>query len=357
MPPTHGGLRDGAVTPLQSYGSAKSFATTPSYKQRLYIVYGFLRLLVLTGVGCMKGKSSVRSRDLSAMARNAVSGASGTDSNSFYDCKSGVFIIVLTAFILGWIPHLGLMVAGFIGGRRGGSILRGVAVGMAGSIIVMLLALLVNMALSKLMGPDYESFVMSLNGISPQIVVGLESFSEYLSQNFMYVDSDWNVTVPFDSYATLIGLSVIGGVFADQHRKELRLIVSHVESLNKPILPRSMRAHAESRPVEFCAYDDLCRISVNATGPTVSRQSVATERKTNVSVAQSEPPKVEIAVPGPVTTNIVTSATYTGNVSSEPVVPLNNTVQAAPQAEPEPISLQKRPLAEMHHGDDDMEWF
>lgn len=303
-----------------------------------------------------------RQRTLGSVTRSAIEGAAGINSNSFYDSKSGLSMVVVLALALSWIPYVGPIVAGFVGGRRAGSIVRGFVVGVFGSLLVFGIAFLLNLGLMKLFEPQYQSFMDTLEAISPSIVVGLESISSYLSDNFVTVASDISVSIQTQTYASILGFAMIGGVFADQARKELRIIVSQSMDVNRPRPARSTTAFVAGRDMGFQNYDDLSRVGVKV----VSDNDVPVPQSPVMdSSVPTVPTKTDLDVPDDETTK--TPEVYADvNVSTD--VPddkmpeqVDPTIQ---ENKPSPDQIKssvpvtgKNSPADKPSVSDDLEWF
>lgn len=284
------------------------------------------------------------------MARNAIDGAMGINSNSFYDCKSGLSISVILALTLAWIPYFGPIVAGFVGGRRAGSIMRGLLIGAGSCLIVFIIAFLLNLGLTRLFEPEYQSFMDGVGTFAPQVIVALESLSAYLSSNFVDVGSDLSVSVPSQAYASIVAFAIIGGVFADQYRKELRIIVSHTEEFNKPKPRRSVSAFLAGQEMGFHTYDDLTRMNVNADCASMHTDASA-DTKAHSPATAAEPPKVQLAVPEVVTTSIVSEVVTASPTNN---VPVQETPRVAPADVPADRKTGTKPPSPVP---DDLEWF
>ena len=66
---------------------------------------------------------SVSSRSVSGRVKEAADTILGTGADKadvMYDSRSGALLTFLLLFIVGWIPTIGQMVAGYVGGRRSG---------------------------------------------------------------------------------------------------------------------------------------------------------------------------------------------------------------------------------------------
>ena len=242
---------------------------------------------------------------------------------------------VTLVLFLSWIPYIGPMVAGYVGGRRAGSILRGLAVGVVASVIVFLIALLLGMGINKLMEPDYQAFIDLLDGISPYLVTGLEEFRSYLSVNFVTVGPDFDLTVATQTFVSLVAFAIIGGVFADQARKELRIIVSQSMNVNRPRPPRSTVAHLNGHEMGFHTGGDLSKISVDAVCATMPKDVPVSPVDRDVpAVPQlSEPAKVDIEAPESVSPESITIADDTQPDEGVPAETVAQEVPSEPKGE------------------------
>ena len=303
-----------------------------------------------------------RQRTLGSVTRSAIEGAAGINSNSFYDSKSGLSMVVVLALALSWIPYVGPIVAGFVGGRRAGSIVRGFVVGVFGSLLVFGIAFLLNLGLMKLFEPQYQSFMDTLEAISPSIVVGLESISSYLSDNFVTVASDISVSVQTQTYASILGFAMIGGVFADQARKELRIIVSQSMDVNRPRPARSTTAFVAGRDMGFQNYEDLSRVGVKV----VSDNDVPVPQSSVMdSSAPTVPTKTDPDVPDDETTktpevdaDVNASTDVPDDKMSEQVDPAIQENKPSPDHIKSSVPVTgKNPTADKSSVSDDLEWF
>ena len=303
-----------------------------------------------------------RQRTLGSVTRSAIEGAAGINSNSFYDSKSGLSMVVVLALALSWIPYVGPIVAGFVGGRRAGSIVRGFVVGVFGSLLVFGIAFLLNLGLMKLFEPQNQSFMDTLEAISPSIVVGLESISSYLSDNFVTVASDISVSVQTQTYASILGFAMIGGVFADQARKELRIIVSQSMDVNRPRPARSTTAFVAGRDMGFQNYDDLSRVGVKV----VSDNDVPVPQSPVMdSLAPTVPTKMDQDVPDDETTKISevdadinVSTDVPDDKMSEQVDPAIQENKPSPDQSKSSVPVTgKNSPADKPSVSDDLEWF
>ena len=187
-------------------------------------------------------------------SKNQVKGA----VSEFFDSKAGIFTATMLALFLWWVPYLGPMAAGFMGGRKAGSLFRGVITGAVSCVIVMIVMSVMSIVVSGLLYGDYsESFRSNV----PFLYEKMEEFMGYVD-SFVEVRG---TSIFFDqsNYFLLIALALIGGVFADQNRKEVKAIVDLTKESNQAPLPRSVRAYRDKRSLGFQTYEDYARMSVN----------------------------------------------------------------------------------------------
>ena len=205
----------------------------------------------------------------------------------FYDSKAGILTATVMSLMLWWVPYLGPMAAGFMGGRKGGSIPRAIIVGAVSCVLVLLITGLLSVGVSALYAGDYAE---SVQGMSMVLYDALGALSEYLETFIVVTDTGFE----FDqsTYFLVIGLSVIGGVFAEQSRKELEAITEYVKDKNKAKTPRSLKDHMENREWGFRTYDDYARMSVNVS-------QVADSKPVEKKAPQPKPQPVETTTPEP----------------------------------------------------------
>ena len=89
----------------------------------------------------MKSRSSGTSIFRRASVKGVAEAVLGTDQRgqrSVYDTRSGTLLTIILLFVVGWIPMVGQMVAGFVGGRRAGSPFRGFIAAFVGTMSVLL---------------------------------------------------------------------------------------------------------------------------------------------------------------------------------------------------------------------------
>ena len=200
-----------------------------------------------------------------ASIRGAAEAVLGTDKkgqNRLYDTRSGTLLTIVLLFLLGWIPTIGQMIAGFVGGRRSGSPLRGFIASLSGTFVVLLtLFLIVEIlkAINSALITDPEGEIAIIASSSPVLQQLLDAALEYGRQLFGSAD----FTINYAVYAITIPFGVIGGIFADQAQKETRLIVARTGKVNARRV-RSIDAYKDGKSLGFETFEQCTAMSVNS---------------------------------------------------------------------------------------------
>ena len=225
----------------------------------------------------LKTKSVGASRNVGARLKDAADTVLGTgteSSKSAYDLRSGVLLTFILLFVAGWIPMFGQMIAGYVGGRKAGSPYRGFAAAAIATFSMLFLLVIISASLESinaalLANPDAE--IAALKESSPFIGQMAEISIGYLREIF----GGANMTIDFGMYMLTIVFGVIGGVLADQTRKEMRLIVSETNKVNGR-RHRSIEMYRKGRSIEFESYEDYRNIAVNTMASQTHRRPVKT---------------------------------------------------------------------------------
>ena len=212
----------------------------------------------------MKSRSSSTSGVRRASVKGAAEAVLGTDQRgqrSVYDTRSGTLLTIVLLFVLGWIPMIGHMVAGFVGGRRAGSPARGLIATTVGTLAVLLILFIIvesirgiNAALLN----DPEGEIMTLTASAPLFQQLFNLFLDYTRQLFGSADFSINYGV----YMVTIPFGIIGGIFADQAQKETRIIVARTGKATARRV-RSIEAYKEGKQLGFESFEQYSRMSVN----------------------------------------------------------------------------------------------
>ncbi len=204
-------------------------------------------------------------------------------SSEFFNPKAGLLIATLLSLVLWWVPYLGPMAAGFMGGRKAGSFFRGGVVGVIAMVIVLGIATTFSVMFAAII-TDFGDPVQSF---SPALYEFAEQAADYFAK-FVTVSGS---SISFDqsNYFLMVALCLIGGAFADQSRREAKAIIDLARESNAPQPPRSVRAFREHRNLGFQTYEDYARMSVNVSA---AAEAHAAERKPQKAPAEPVPEPV-----------------------------------------------------------------
>lgn len=143
-----------------------------------------------------------------------------------YSIVSAAKYILMISLMLYWLPILGQMIAGFIGGRRAGSPWRAI---MAALLPVFLLYLF-SLSLSTGLIPIkiQEAAMLTYAGIK-RLLDALPVASSYINFATTYVGSfvsELNAAASFKAgnYLITIAFAYVGGILSDQSRRELEYV-------------------------------------------------------------------------------------------------------------------------------------
>lgn len=219
----------------------------------------------------LKSRSSGTSIFRRASVKGVVEAVLGTDQRgqrSVYDTRSGTLLTIILLFVVGWIPMVGQMVAGFVGGRRAGSPFRGFIAAFVGTMSVLLVLFVIvesirgiNSALIN----DPEGEIAVIAASSPFLQQMLSLFLDYSRELFGSADFSIN----YATYMITIPFGIIGGIFADQAQKETHIIVTRTGKATARRV-RSIEAYKEGKQLGFESFEQYSKMSVNTMAP-VSR--------------------------------------------------------------------------------------
>jgi len=213
--------------------------------------------------------------------------------NEVYSVRmAAVFCIGLSA-ILWWIPIIGPAVAGYVCGRKTGSMVKGFFVSLFCGVILLSLVWLISLSVlghGGYPGVPADEAAASLSGI-----VGLTA--AYLKAFFTAGTSSLN----------LVGLGVVtvfggvGGILSRQVRKETAhlIAIGATESTVRPVA-RSVLLYSKNKELGFKAFDDCIEMQRMTTNE--NKESSATEKE-----EKTEKRRVQIRKPVATTVHTVTS--------------------------------------------------
>ena len=154
----------------------------------------------------------------------------------FFDSKAGILTATIMSLTLWWVPYLGPMAAGFMGGRKAGSFVRAIIVGVVSCILVLLITGLLSVGVSALYAGEYAETVQ---GFSAELYELLGALSDYLETFIVVTDTGFEFEQ--STYFLVGAMAAIGGVFAEQSRREVEAITAVVKENNKARTPRSLK--------------------------------------------------------------------------------------------------------------------
>lgn len=206
----------------------------------------------------MSSKANSSTSGAGVRVKEVLVGALGTESDSIYDMKSAVWLTFILSFLLCWIPILGQMVAGYIGGRRSGSPVRGAMSTTLATVVVLAILMILSVGLFSVNGiltGNPGERIDEISGTSPLTGQMLSAGLSYLTAAFGSVDG--TLSINYGIYLVTIAFGFIGGIIADQSRKETRLIISESASTAPVRSARSMEMHRAGRSLGFETFDDI----------------------------------------------------------------------------------------------------
>jgi hypothetical protein len=149
-------------------------------------------------------------------------------ATSAYSFWSAVKYISILTILLWWLPIFGQMIAGYVGGRRAGSPGKAVLAAM----IPLIAILAITLAFDSGLIPSYVNGI----AINPQTLFSnikneVPFIGPYLTFVTMYISNLMGAVqsitlLRVDNYIVTIAFAYIGGIIADQTRRELEFVAS-----------------------------------------------------------------------------------------------------------------------------------
>lgn len=132
-----------------------------------------------------------------------------------HNILAGIGYVFIFSCLLWWLPLFGQMIAGYIGGRKAGSPIKGVMV----AVIPVFILFLIFVGMDQ----GYLPFLGAVVGIPSTIMTGVQSFSpsaaSYLSG--IYVSLKSLVGLNSNGFFIIVVFGLIGGMMADMNKKEI----------------------------------------------------------------------------------------------------------------------------------------
>lgn len=213
--------------------------------------------------GEWKGKSHRSSRGNPNAYRVQVDGESQhmRGEGPPFSFWSSARIILILSFLLWWIQPAGPMIAGYVGGRRSGSAMKGV---MA-AILPVAIVLIANTAYTRGVGSSQIDLVASL----PQAVAGgaasllpfLMPYKEFLVGYMTGFVNALQSTFGMgtNGYLMVVIFAYIGGLIADQTRRELYFRNGASQSVGFNLIQPLLGGHRGAVDDDYYEEDDELR--------------------------------------------------------------------------------------------------
>lgn len=195
------------------------------------------------------------------MAEDTVSFTGKLRSIKFdtYDIRMAVGLCTFLSLVLWWIPVIGPAVAGYVAGRKTGSMTKGTLCSFAvGSVIVLIAWGLAKLILPAGGFPDVPASEAAANMSGLSSAVGM-----YLAAFF----TDGTSSLALSQLGILIVFGLVGGMLSRQVRKETAelLATGAVEGAIRPTA-RSVELYSKHKTLGFQSYDDCIasqKVNVN----------------------------------------------------------------------------------------------
>lgn len=170
-----------------------------------------------------------------------------------YSFWSAVKYSLILTVLLWWLPVFGQMVAGFVSGRRAGKPWKGVLAALVPLIIVFLLTLLVDNGVipTVMFGVDWTpSHILELVKEGVPLIAPYIAFVELYLTSF--IDTIQITTdVRADVYIITAAFAYIGGILAEQSRREMGYVAKHGGNSMTVVVGGNERAAREEPVAEM----------------------------------------------------------------------------------------------------------
>ncbi|MCL2712474.1 MAG: hypothetical protein FWD37_04285 [Methanomassiliicoccaceae archaeon] len=228
--------------------------------------------------------------------KNDVRAETEKKESVFSNLFSAIRLTLIISMLLWWIPIIGQIVSGFVGGRKAGTPARGMVATLVAVVIFLGVMMILSAGLisgSDLLASEPEDAIASLGLDLPLLGAALMYILSYLQAFFGIFSGTTSMKV--NLYIITVIFGMIGGLMAEMHSKEA--IRSSPESA-RPIMPRSLAAYKEGKKLGCDNFDDRLAIQQSK----VPEQKIVTIHKTLVRkpTAREEPQAVPAALPASV---------------------------------------------------------
>ncbi len=149
-----------------------------------------------------------------------------TVAYSFWSAVKYTFILSL---FLWWLPIFGQMIAGYVGGRRAGSPNKAMLAALIPVLAIFAFMGLVNAGVIPTTIGGYD---LANGGFLDYIAANMPMLAPFLTFTMDYMGSFFGAiqtttSLALDSYVLTIAFAYVGGIMADQARRELQYVSEH----------------------------------------------------------------------------------------------------------------------------------
>ncbi len=223
--------------------------------------------------------------------------------NEVYSTRMAfVFGIGLSAF-LWWIPLLGPAVAGYICGRKTGSMMKGLMCSLLAGVLLLIIVKLMSAAVLGHGGYPGIPADMAAGSLSGVVGSAANYLQTYFVAGTQYLD--------YTGLGVIIVFGAVGGIMARQSRKETAYLLNLGAtdgSFRKP--SRSMQLYVANKELGFKTFDDC-----------IAAQRMTTNDNADVNTKQKDAKAESTKVPEsrPVATTVHTvTTTVAGSSTAAP---------------------------------------
>jgi len=216
------------------------------------------------------------------------------ESGGPFSLRSAFLITALLTVFLWWLPVLGQMIAGYVGGRKSGSAVKGVVV--TGSVVCIFVAVALMLSLAGFSFTDaQESITGTMLSGFPVLADIVTTISEYATAFFLSLGTTEAACLVVAVTTVIFGL--IGGILAGQAGREREYRTSSVSSAPSSSA-RSVEAFKNGRSAGFGSFEEYSPVratqasntSGSSSGTPIVRRQPARDVQEPQPVAEARSP-------------------------------------------------------------------
>lgn len=208
------------------------------------------------------------------------------ESKKLFSMRSALGAALLLTALLWWLPVFGQMIAGYVGGRKSGSVGKGLLVS-ASAVGVYVAAVFVLSYLEFSIADAQGSLISALAGSYPAVGEFTDSIFGYLQGLFDTFGTLGSELATISLITVMFG--IVGGIVSGQVAKEMAHRAPVMESA--PRSARSLEAMNSGRSMGFGSFDDY--VQMNGTQSNRLDPSVSGSASTRKVVPAQEPAEHE----------------------------------------------------------------